>query len=64
MRLYLSFYILPSNINFLIFLGKTSKCDQIDLAGSNLMKSFMVNPTLLIYVQPHDVCPNDQKILI
>ena len=45
-------------------LGKTSKCDQIDLAGSNLMKSYMENPTLLIYVQPHDVCPNDQKILI
>ena len=43
-------------------LGKTSKCDQIDLdrLGSKLMKSYMEN----IYVQPHDVCPNDQKILI
>ena len=42
--------------------GKTSKCDQIDLdrLGSKLMKSYMEN----IYVQPHDVCPNDQKILI
>ena len=43
-------------------LGKASKCDQIDLdrLGSKLMKSYMEN----IYVQPHDVCPNDQKILI
>ena len=40
----------------------SSKCDQIDLdrLGSKLMKSYMEN----IYVQPHDECPNDQKILI